>query len=148
MVFPEKNGISFDFQPALVGCPCPHFFFLPEITKNPEKKFGLMVLIGLSVLTLLINGIAISAILHRIISFGLTINRAAVLGSNLLILANLILMSRNLLKAIKNPANLNEAGDSVARFLPVYGFWAVFLKFLIPDDCRFPLCKKHAMLQR
>jgi hypothetical protein len=120
------------FNLLLMGVIALIFFSLPEITKNPQKKFGLLVLTGLSVLTLLINGFAVSAILYRIISFGITINRAAVLGSNLLILANLLLMCRNLLKAIKNPAHLNKAEDSVARFLPVYGFWAVVVIFLFP----------------
>ncbi len=120
------------FNLLLLGVLALIFFSLPEVAKNPQKKFGLLVLIGLSVLTLLINGFAVSAILYRIISFGLTINRAAVLGSNLLILNNLLLISRNLFKAENNPADLNKAGNSIAKFLPIYGIWAMLVIFMFP----------------
>lgn len=108
------------------------FFSIPEINKDKAGKQSVLLLLGLSLLTLLINGIAVSAILYRLFSFGITANRAAVLGSNLLILINLLMVTLALFRAWKNPDKSGEAGNSIAGFLPYYGLWAGIVCFLFP----------------
>ena len=108
------------------------FFSIPEINKDKAGKQGVLLLLGLSLLTILINGIAVSAIFYRLFSFGITANRAAVLGSNLLILFNLVMVTLALFRAWKNPDKSGEAGNSIAGFLPYYGLWAGIVCFLFP----------------
>jgi hypothetical protein len=89
-------------------------------------------LLGLSVATILVNGIALSAILFRISEWGITPNRLAVLGGNILILTNLLLVTYRLLKTVKDPSKINTVDTSIASFLPIYGVWAIIVTFLFP----------------
>jgi hypothetical protein len=108
------------------------FFSIPEINKDKTGKQGVLLLLGLSLLTIIINGIAVSAIFYRLFFYGITANRAAVLGSNVLILFNLVLVTIGLFQAWKNPDKSKMAGNSIAGFLPFYGLWAGIVCFLFP----------------
>ena len=137
MLFSGKSPFSdreflLVFNLLLIGVLALIFFALPELGKNTAKKSGLLVLLGLSLLTLLVNAVAVSAILYRIFSWGLTANRSAVLGSNLLVFANLCLVAIDLYRALKNPAGEENAGNAIARFLPAYAVWAAFVAFALP----------------
>jgi hypothetical protein len=120
------------FNLLLLGVLALIFFSLPEIEQHPQKRAGLLVLTGLSMLCLLVNSIALSAIVYRVFSFGITANRAAVLGSNLLILTNLFLVCRQLILSLKSPERPEEASRSIGQFLPVYGIWAFLVIFFFP----------------
>ena len=87
---------------------------------------------GLSVLTIIINGIALSAISYRLFEYGITPNRIAVLGGNILIFVNLLIVTIQLLKAIKNNTSLTEVQNSIAKYLPVYAVWVGLVTFLLP----------------
>jgi hypothetical protein len=108
------------------------FFSIPEISRSKTGKQGLLLLLGLSILSLLINGVAVSAIFYRLFSWGITANRAAVLGSNILIFINLLMVTMALFRAWKNPERSGEAGNSIAAFLPFYGLWAGIVCFIFP----------------
>ena len=120
------------FNVLLLGVLALIFFSLPEIEQHPQKRAGLLVLTGLSMLCLLVNSIALSAIVYRVFSFGITANRAAVLGSNLLILTNLFLVCRQLILSLKSPERPEEASRRIGQFLPIYGIWAFLVIFFFP----------------
>jgi NADH:ubiquinone oxidoreductase subunit K len=86
----------------------------------------------LSVVTIIVNGIALSAILFRISEWGMTPNRAAVLGGNVLILVNLLLVTLQLYKVLSKKANISAVGNAIAFYLPVYCVWATIVTFLFP----------------
>ena len=83
-------------------------------------------------MTIIINGIALSAILFRISEWGLTPNRAAVLGSNVLILVNLLLVTWQLFRVLSKKAEIHAVGKVIGYYLPVYGVWAAIVTFLFP----------------
>ncbi len=91
-----------------------------------------MMLFVLSVVTIVINGIALSAILFRISEWGITPNRLAVLGGNILILINLLLVTFRLFKAIKNDNEINKVENSIASYLPIYSLWTILVTFVFP----------------
>jgi hypothetical protein len=97
--------------------------------KNYAETF---ILLLLSILTIIINGIALSAILFRISEWGITPNRTAVLGGNILMLANLILVTTRLFKALRRKNDITEVGAAIALFLPVYAIWAFLVAFFFP----------------
>jgi hypothetical protein len=120
------------FNALLVGVMAIIFFSVSG-TSNPTKNgSGVWVVFLLSVVTVIINSIALSAILFRISEWGITPNRAAVLGGNILILANLVLVMAKLYKTLSQKTEINEAGNAIAFFLPVYFFWAAVVTFLFP----------------
>src|SRR5690606_31483481 len=91
---------------------------------------GTWVLLLLSAVTIVVNGGALSAILFRISEWGITPNRAAVLGGNFLILINLLLVAIQLFKVVTTKACIAEVGRVIAYYLPVYIVWTIVVTFL------------------
>lgn len=93
--------------------------------------------IALVAVTLLIDAIALSAILFRLASFGFTPNRVVVLGANLLIMVHLARLCRACVGAIWLGAPRAQVEQVVARYLPVYAGWAAIVVFVLPAVFRF-----------
>ena len=83
-------------------------------------------------LTIVVNGVALSAILFRISEWGITPNRMAVLGGNLLILVNLLLVMIQLSKVLTQKTSLADVGKTIAIYLPIYSLWTIVVTFLFP----------------
>lgn len=120
------------FNLLLLGVMALIFFSVVESVE--EKKVGLMtwVLVSLSLITLLVNGIALSAIAFRISEWGITPNRLAVLGVNLVMLVHLVMVSRQLIQTIRGKSKLEEVGFTLVRYLPIYLLWIAIVTFLFP----------------
>jgi len=120
------------FNVLLVAVMALILFSLTEITKSSDQKMNHWLLLGLSVLTIVVNIIALLSISYRISSFGLSANRLSVLGADLLILFNLILVSRKLFLIVRGKVGVEEVEKSIAVFLPVYFIWTAFVAFGFP----------------
>jgi hypothetical protein len=120
------------FNALLIGVMAIIFFSLAETSKTSRSHAEIWVLLLLSLITIIINGIALSAILFRISEWGITPNRTAVLGSNVLILINLVLVTRQLYRVIFNKMSINEVGKTITFYLPVYVLWTIIVTFLFP----------------
>ncbi len=120
------------FNGLLIGVMALIFFSVAEASKNANNKMESLVLLLLSIVTVIVNGVALSAILFRISEWGITPNRAAVLGGNILILINLILVTVSLYKVVAKKNHISTVGKSIVHFLPVYFFWAAIVTFLFP----------------
>lgn len=120
------------FNLLLIGVMAIIIFSIAEISKNTGNKIGILLLSGLSVITIVVNGIALSAILFRITEWGITANRLAVLGGNILILTNLLLVTYKLFQSTKDRNKLPEVEKSIVYFLPVYSAWTVLVIFVFP----------------
>ena len=120
------------FNLLLLGVMALIFFSVVESFE--EKKVGLMtwVLVFLSLITLLVNGIALSAIAFRISEWGITPNRLAVLGVNLVMLVHLVMVSRKLIQTVRGKSKLEEVGLTLVRYLPIYLLWTAIVTFLFP----------------
>jgi hypothetical protein len=107
-------------------------FSVAETSKNTGNKFGILLLLALSIVTIIVNGIALSAILFRITEWGITPNRLAVLGGNVLILIHLLIVAYRLFKALRDDQALEDVEKSIAFFLPVYSAWTLLVAFGFP----------------
>ncbi|MEJ7912451.1 MAG: hypothetical protein WKF70_04805 [Chitinophagaceae bacterium] len=119
------------FNALLIGVMAIIFFSVAE-TSKAKSKAEIWVLFLLSIVTIVVNSIALSAISFRISEWGLTPNRAAVLGGNVLILINLLLVTAQLFKVISKKANISAVGNSIAGYLPAYFFWTIIVTFIFP----------------
>ncbi len=110
-----------------------------SIVERGERAVGVSDYINLALLavTLLIDAIALSAILFRLVSFGSTPNRIVVLGANLVIMAHLAWMGWAYLGLIRRRAGVSELRRVAAKYLPVYVLWAALVTFLLPLIFRF-----------
>ena len=120
------------FNLLLLGVMAIIFFALAGIPQNTDGKPGILLLFILSALTILVNGVALSAIIFRISEWGFTPNRLAVLGSNILMLANLLWITYRLFKTLKNQQPVEKAENAIAVFLPAYIIWIMLVIFVFP----------------
>lgn len=120
------------FNALLVGVMALIFFSVAGTPKTTKSKTEIGILFLLSVITILVNGIALSAILFRISALGITPNRAAVLGGNILILINLLLVTAQLYKVFSKKTSIGEVGKTMAVYLPVYALWTIIVTFIFP----------------
>ena len=120
------------FNVLLLGVMAIILFSLTEATKSKQQKINLWFLMGLSLLTIIDNGIALSAIGFRLFEYGISPNRLAVLGSNLLIFINLLLVAHKLLLILMGKCALEKVEKTIALFLPVYFIWSAFVTFIFP----------------
>ncbi len=120
------------FNVLLIGVMAIIFFSVAGTSRPTMNYVETFILFLLSMLTVIVNGIALSAILFRISEWGITPNRIAVLGGNILMLTNLILVTIRLLKALRKKNDKTEVGAAIALFLPVYAIWAFIIAFFLP----------------
>ncbi len=120
------------FNMLLLGVMALIFFSITEGWK--ENRFGSnkYVLLPLAIVTIIINLIALSAIIFRISEWGFTPNRLAVLGGNILMLIHLFMVSIKIVKCTSRKIHISEVGRSLATYLPVYLFWTGIVIFLFP----------------
>jgi len=120
------------FNGLLIGVMAIIFFSIAETSRTTKSHAEIWILFLLSVVTIVVNGIALSAILFRISEWGITPNRAAVLGGDVLILINLLLVAAQLFRVISKKADLPGVGRTIAFYLPIYFVWAIIVTFLFP----------------
>lgn len=130
-VYNDRNFLLI-FNALLIGVMAIILFSLSEATKNAHSKINLIFLFGLSVLTIVLNGIALSAISFRLVEFGITPNRIAVLGANLLIFINLIFVANKLFFIVKGKMEVDKVETTIAFFIPIYAMWTAVVTFILP----------------
>ncbi|MES2875395.1 MAG: hypothetical protein V4708_16850 [Bacteroidota bacterium] len=120
------------FNALLIGVMAIIFFSVAETSGTSKSRAGVWILLLLSIVTIIVNGVALSAIIFRISEMGFTPNRTAVLGANILILINLLLVSVQLFGVIAKKSDISGVGKVMARYLPVYLVWTIIVTFLFP----------------
>jgi fumarate reductase subunit C len=121
----------------LIGVLALIFFSISEHTKSVVSKTNLILLFSLTSITVIINSIALSAIIFRIAEWGITPNRLAVIGGNLIILINLLLIGYNLFRSVTKNEEIDLVEKRITGYLPYYGLWAGILTFLFPLIFKF-----------
>ncbi|WP_266204715.1 hypothetical protein [Pontibacter kalidii] len=120
------------FNVLLIGVMALIFFSIADKSRNEQDTTGTWILFLLAIVTVVVNSIALSAILFRIAEWGITPNRLAVLGSNILMLVHLLLVTRALLRSLTKKEDMGAVGRTIAFYLPVYFAWAALVVFLFP----------------
>jgi hypothetical protein len=120
------------FNMMLIGVMGIIIFSVSETSVNRKQRFNEMVLFILSIVTLIVNMIALSAIFYRLGEYGLTPNRLAIVGSNILIFVNLILITIDLFKINFKKSELEKVELTISKYLPVYIIWTLIVVFGFP----------------
>jgi hypothetical protein len=120
------------FNALLIGVMAIIFFSVAGTSGTTKSRAETWVLLLLSLVTIVVNGIALSAILFRIAEWGITPNRTAVLGGNVLILINLLLVTVQLFRVVIKEAPITGVGKTISRYLPVYFIWTIIVTFIFP----------------
>jgi hypothetical protein len=116
----------------LIGVMAIIVFSVSETSMIRKQKFNEIVLFILSIVTIIVNLVALTAIFYRLNEFGFSPNRLAVLGSNILIFVNLILITFDLYRINFKQSELGSVDLRISRYLPVYIIWTLFVVFIQP----------------
>ncbi|MEI7831399.1 MAG: DUF4153 domain-containing protein, partial [Prolixibacteraceae bacterium] len=107
-------------------------FSISETSIHKKQKFNELIVFGIVVLTLIIDLVALSAIVYRVGEYGFTPNRTAVLGSNILIFCNLVLIMRDLYRVNFQNRDIRQVELTIAGYLPIYAAWTILVVFGFP----------------
>jgi hypothetical protein len=120
------------FNIMLLGVTGIIIFSVFEAPVLRNQKFNAGVLLILSLITVITDLIALSAIFFRLGEYGLTPNRLAVLMSNILILINLILIMIDLIRISFKGRDFKIVEMTTVKYLPVYMAWVIIVVFGFP----------------
>jgi hypothetical protein len=120
------------FNMMLLGVMALVVFSVSETSSGRKQKINEILLFILTAVTLIIDLVALSAILYRLKEFGLSPNRVAVLGSNLLVFGNLVLIMLDLFHVSFRKKDIERVELTISGYLPVYALWSVIVVFILP----------------
>ena len=102
--------------------------------RDPDTKPTLMdaVQLLLVVSALVVDVVALAAILSRITEFGFTANRTAGLGLNVVLLVNLAWSAWLLSAFLRARRPFSDLERWQTRYIPVYAFWAAIVVTVFP----------------
>jgi len=120
------------FNIMLLGVMAIIIFSVSETSVIKNQKFNAAVLLVLSIVTIIIDLIALSAIFYRLGEYGLTPNRLAVLVSNILVFINLALIMTDLFRINFKGKEFRIVEMTVSKYLPVYLIWIIIVVFAFP----------------
>lgn len=120
------------FNLLLIGVMALILFAVSSVAGFQESRFNRIVLLSLAAVTVVVNAIALSAILYRIGSMGVTPNRLAVMGSNVLMLVHLVIITRRLYVEQKLSGDGRTVEEAISKYLPFYAGWTAVVTFIFP----------------
>jgi hypothetical protein len=120
------------FNLMLLGVMAIILFSASESSIKRRHNFNEIILLILTIVSVIIDLIALSAIFYRLGEFGISPNRLAVLGSNILILGNLVLIMIDLYKVNFRKSDILRVGLTISKFLPLYIVWIIIVVFGFP----------------
>ncbi|MCU5375903.1 DUF4153 domain-containing protein [Bacillus cereus] len=129
--FLDRNFLM-AFNVILLGVLAVTIFSIVESESDEKKSISDYINFALIALALIIDTVALSAIVFRLSSYGITPNRLAVLGVNILIWANLIWIMFSYMRFLQNKSGPTAIQDAVTKYLPIYGLWAAIVIFTFP----------------
>jgi len=129
--FLDRNFLL-SFNGILLSVLVVTIFSITESGTDKKKNISDYINLGLILLALIIDCVALSAIVFRLSSYGITPNRLAVLGVNILICANLVWIMLAYMQFLLNKTRPSAIQNAVTKYLPVYGLWAAFVTFIFP----------------
>lgn len=103
------------------------FFSVANKSAATTNSFTNYVLCLLGIVAILVNVVAFNAIIERIIAYGFSPNRLAVVGSNLLILIHLLSTTIQFVGVLFYHQPFQRVERAVVQFLPFYVIWFLFV---------------------
>ena len=107
-------------------------FSISGRSNSKTSKFFDAINTSLVAITLIINIIALSAMIFRLTEYGITPNRISVTGANILVFVHLVLILKEFITQFRTTYNQESLNRVVAGYLPVYSTWSIFIAVGLP----------------
>jgi hypothetical protein len=101
--------------------------------RDAEASINLwdVIVLALIVVALVVDGVALSGIISRVVEYGVSANKLAALGANILLLVNLALMAIGHVRFIAGRLRYQAVVDVQMRYLPMYAIWAALVVVIV-----------------
>lgn len=137
MVFEQKSPYSdrdflIVFNALLLLVLAISVFSIIENKYQESSKIFEVTNIALVVTTLVIDMVALSAILFRLTEYGISPNRIAVLGANLLIFIHLCGFLKPYIEIVRKNKDYSTIEKWTADYLPIYSSWSLIVAMGFP----------------
>lgn len=104
--------------------------------RDPNAAVGLndYINLGLVITTLILDVVVLTAVVFRMTNdvYGLTPNRTAILGINLLVFGHLIGILYNYARFVSNKGAFTKLESWIASYLPAYVVWSLGISIALP----------------
>lgn len=121
------------FNILLLGVVAIVIFSVLDLEDKDRRSFFSWALFVLSVLAVIVNLVALVAIVSRTVQMqSLTPNRLVLIGTNIVILGNLLLFSVDFVRLLFLKGSVEDVKRRIGQYLPAYAGWAVFGSFFLP----------------
>ena len=109
-------------------------FTIAERNTIPPPSTNDYLNIGLAFAIIILDVIALSSSVFRTASdiYGLTPNRIAILGINLLVFVHLLGILINYIRFVWKGKPFEKLENWIAGYLPYYAIWAILVSILLP----------------
>lgn len=103
-------------------------------SRNLHERKNIFDYINLALIitALLIDVVALTAIVIRLQHFGITPNKVAALGENIVLLVNLLILSWQYIRYLTNKIEFKAIERSQTSYLTVYAIWMAVVAFIFP----------------
>ncbi|MBD3349255.1 MAG: DUF4153 domain-containing protein [Candidatus Eisenbacteria bacterium] len=105
-------------------------------TEKPADWWDAIVL-GLVVMALIADAVALSGIVGRLATYGFSPNKAAALGENVALMINLLLLAAGYFRFLSGRLRYQTVVDWQMSYLPVHALWAAFVALAFPPLFEF-----------
>jgi hypothetical protein len=99
---------------------------------HEKRNFFDYINLALIITALLIDVVALSAIVVRLRNFGITPNKVAALGENLVLLVNLGILAYQYIRYLTNKIEFKAIENSQTFYLTIYAIWLGIVAFIFP----------------
>jgi hypothetical protein len=107
-------------------------FSISTLNQSKTTQLQMGLLFFLSAISLLDNTIALSSVVWRLLEMGLSPNRVAVFGANVLIWIHLFKVALALWQTWRKAETKDKVEQAIAGYLPVYALWCCVVCFVFP----------------
>lgn len=129
--FLDRNFLI-SFNGILLSVLVVTIFSITERDTEEKRNTSDYINFALIVLALIVDSVALSAIVFRLSSYGITPNKLAALGVNILIWVNLIWIMLSYMGFLQNKTGPSNIQEAITKYLPIYGLWAALVTFTFP----------------
>lgn len=107
-------------------------FSVSERDTGSKIVFNDRIIFALLTVAIVINCVALSAISFRLTSYGITPNRLAVLGMNLIVFIHLLRITFNYCRFLFGKVRIDAVVAAITKYLPVYALWVLIVTIVFP----------------
>jgi hypothetical protein len=129
--FTDRNSLAVLYAMLLATAALVTLMVVQSGERTPSRSL-LLTACAIAGLSIAVDALALSAIVYRFTSFGLSPNRLAVLGGNLLLFGYLTGLALSLARAARLEGDARAPSRWIGEYIAFFGIWSALWVFAFP----------------